>query len=50
MPLAYQKKDFFICISFNKVIFAILNKTLKHVIHENVLIWINKFYNKNGKR
>ncbi len=38
MPLAYQKKDFLICITFNKAIFAFVNRILKHVKHQNVLI------------
>ncbi len=38
MPLAYQKKELLIYITSNKAIFAFVNKTLKHVKHQNVLI------------
>jgi len=37
MPLAYQKKDFLICISPNKLIFASQNVFNKHTSVENVL-------------
>lgn len=37
MPLAYQKKDFLIRISPNKLIFVLQNVINKHTCVENVL-------------